>query len=260
MRPATRRWIQVFLAAALLLSAARVLWIFYQRRRPVTPPPKGAVLPARKVHPDYWVHLPRAYLTDFASAHKMKGATLWMRDGWRYAHYPFDAVARRTREIRFADYTDRKPPLLPPIQRIIVRDVTREKVAPDAMDEVNIIFELPGASPPLRSVTIGHCGRESCRFYVDDMFFLKDPRALYSHWPPEIWQSIERGEVRTGMSETQISFALGYPIPLPKESASYSGDRVVEFRPPKRPPVRVIFADDGNARRIEDPGTQAPPH
>ena len=247
MQAGTRRWIQVFLAAMLLLAGARTLWIFLQRRGP-PPPARQAVLPARTLNPDHFVHLPRAYLSDLGSARRMQGSTVWIRDGYRYAHYPFDTRARRTREI--AD-----PPLLPSIQKITVRSVTSEPTPRKGVDEINFVFELPGASPPERSLTIGHCYRrgQACRFYVDEMFFLKDPRELYSHWKPEIWQAIESRQIKEGMSETQMSFALGYGRLLPKETAEAGGDRVVEFRPPGSAARWVTFGADGNARRIHAP-------
>ena len=247
MQAGSWRWIQVFLAAALLVAGVRMLWIFSERRRPL-PPARKALLPARTVNPDYYVHLPRAYLTDLKSAQRMKGSTVWIRDGYRYPHYPFDSRVGRTREIK-------DPPLVPPIQKITVRAVTSEPTSRAGTNEVNFVFEMPGALPPQRSLTIGHCNRrkQSCRFYVDDMFFLKDPRELYSHWLPEIWQAIESQQVKEGMSETQISLALGFGRLLPKETAAAGGDRVVEFRPPGRPPLWVTFGARGNARRLHTP-------
>ncbi len=245
MQVGTRRTIQVFLAAALALAGARTAWILYQRQEPLVRPAKTA-LPATKLHPDLLVHLPRAYLTDFSSAERMKGSTVWVRDGHRYPHFPFDERTRRTREIK-------DPPLLPPIQPIRIIAVTRETF-PGGADEVNFVFDLPAASQRLRSVTIGHCGRNppSCRFYVNDMFFLKDPREMYSHWTQETWQAIERRQAKPGMSETHVSFSMGYGRLPSKETAEAEGGRVVEFRPPGQPAQTVTFGADGNAKRVEN--------
>lgn len=240
MQARTRRRIQIFLAAALLVTTLRVLWIFYQRRRP-PPQTRPTSLAPRPVNPDYYVHPPRSYLTDLKSAQRLKGSPVWVRDGYRYPHFPFDARTRRTGEIK-------DPPLLPPIQKITITDVVAEPTRRAGTDEINLIFEDLGSSLALHSVTIGHCDRrtQTCRFYLDEMFFLKDPRELYSHWTPEIWKAIERHEVKEGMSETQISFALGYGRFLRKQG----DDREVEFRPPGRPPLAVTFGADGNAHRI----------
>ena len=254
MKSPLRRWIQILLAVMLLVVSVRLLWIFYQRRRPARP----AAVAARPIPSDYYVHPPRAYLTDFESAERLKGNTVWARSGYRYGHFPYDARRRRSREIE-------DPPVLAPIERITIADVVREPTPKRGVEEINLIFEDPAAAPPfspgsspaspstLRAVTIGHCDRtrDSCRFYFDEMFLLKDPRELYSHWPQETWEAVERGEVREGMSETQISFAVGFGRPLREETRAAGGDRVEEYRPPGRPALVVTFGSDGNARRIE---------
>lgn len=246
MKAGTRRSIQVFLALALFVSGARLAWIYYQRRHAQLPPRLKTSAPAGRVHPDFLVYLPRVHLTDLKSAQKLKGTHVWVRDGYRYAHYPYDALARRTREI--AD-----PPVLPPIHKITINDIVTEPSKRAGVKEVSLVFEMPAVSPSLRALTVGYCQSKTgdCRFHVDDMFFLKDPRELYTHWTGDDWRAIERGEARIGMSEAQVSFAIGFGSPLSPVSAEIAGDRVVQFRPPGRPPVTVTFGADGKARRIE---------
>lgn len=243
MAAGTRRWIQIFLAAMLLAAGARLLWIFYQRRRPL---PQKPPAPTRTLHPDYFVHLPGAYVTDFQGAQRLKGTVVWVRDGYRYAHFPFDAGSRRTR--RMGD-----PPLLAPIEKITIQDVLREPAGKRGVDQVNIVFESPGAEPPTRSLTVGFCERpsDSCRFYVDEIFFMKDPRQLYNHWTAEDWRAIEGHEAKPGMSETQVSFALGFGRTISGTNIAGAGERTTEFRPPGRAPVVVTFGADGRARRIQ---------
>jgi len=125
LEESTRRWIQVFLAATLLITTVRLLWIVYQRRQPF-PQPRRTQTARVPVNPDYYVQPPRAYLTDLKSAQRFKGSTVWVRDGYRYAHFPFDARTRRSREIP-------DPPLLPPLLRITIAGVsaTRARAAVD---------------------------------------------------------------------------------------------------------------------------------
>ena len=47
------------------------------------------------------------------------------------------------------------------------------------------------------------------RLYIDDMLYLDDPHQLYRHWPAEAWQAVDQHQVRKGMSELQVGFALG---------------------------------------------------
>jgi hypothetical protein len=240
MTDPTRRWIQTALAIALAIVSVRTAWILYSRQAmsPARPTPHAFV------NADAYVYPPRAYLSDFASALKLKGTTVWVRDGYRYADFPFDPVHGRT-------VSSRERHLLAPIKQLTIAEVTREPSRKAGLDEVNIVFQDETASPPLRSASIGACQRDSCRFYFDEMFFLKDPRQLYAHWDAATWQAIERHEVREGMTEAQISFALGYGLVVSDGRGARGAERVLEFRPPDSPPIIVNFDSHGFARFIQ---------
>jgi hypothetical protein len=241
MKPATRRTIQKYLLIVLVLVTVRTAWILYRRHAPLPARPAPHVY----VNPDHYVYLPRAYLTDVASARKLVGTIIWVRDGYRYPAFPYDPGVRRTQRGGDAD-------LLPPLRQITVGDVTQEPAKRPGIEEVNLVFEDEKASPPFRSVNIGACERRhGCRFYFDEMFFLKDPRLLYSHWDAETWKAIERHEIREGMTEAQISFAAGYGRVISDGRGIPGAERVVEFRPPGRPPVMVTFDSRGYARFIQ---------
>lgn len=240
MRTRTRRWIQVLLVAAFAVAGARLLWILFERRQPGRP-----AATAGKLNPDYYVLPPKAYLTDLKSAKAMKGRTLWVRIGWRYSSQPYDAARRRN--------TARGAALLGPLEKITVADVVAEPSRVPGVRQVDLIFNDPAATPPLlRAVAVGVCEGPDCRFYLDAMFFLKDPHELYSHWTPEVWKVIEKHQVREGMTETQVACALGAGRYLERESrAAGDNQRVYEFLPPGQDGVIVTFDKDGYARRIE---------
>jgi hypothetical protein len=44
------------------------------------------------------------------------------------------------------------------------------------------------------------------------MFFVEDPHDLYKHWSADVWQAVERHEVKPGMNELQADFAIGLGI------------------------------------------------
>lgn len=243
MKPGSWRSVRILLAATLALVTIRAGWIFYQRRRAMAPPSAPVRL---FVNPDFYVYAPKAYLSDFQSAQALKGSAVWVRDGYRYPAFPYDARTHRSREI-----TD--PPLLPPFQKITIADIVPEPTRQPGTKEINLVFEDPGASPPLRAVTIGHCSQRgaSCRFYLDEMFFLKDPRQLYTHWDAETWKTIERHEAREGMTEAQISLALGYGRVISDGRGAAGAERAVEYRPPGRAPLLVTFDPHGYARHLQ---------
>ena len=45
------------------------------------------------------------------------------------------------------------------------------------------------------------------------MLYIEDPHELYKHWPADVWDAIERHEVKPGMNEIQADFAVGMGIP-----------------------------------------------
>lgn len=229
----------MLLAGVLIVAGLRLAWVFYERRQPgrLGQPPTAAA----KLNPDYNVYVPHSYVTDLKSAQAMKGATLWVRDGWRYVSQAYDPVQRRI-------VPKKGEAALGPLQKLTVEDVITEPSKIAGMTEVDFVFEDPAATPAWRVVAVGACenGNKDCRFYVDAMFLTKDPRQLYSHWKPEVWKAIENHEVHEGMSELQVDFSLGPGRPV----SGYS-ERTVEFRPPGRPRVRVVFDKRGYASDIE---------
>jgi hypothetical protein len=71
------------------------------------------------------------------------------------------------------------------------------------------------------------------------MLFIQDPHELYKHWPTEVWQAIDRHEVKPGMSELQADFAIGIGL---LEPASDSLDRTLDY-PNGGKPVTISFHD-----------------
>jgi hypothetical protein len=48
--------------------------------------------------------------------------------------------------------------------------------------------------------------------YSDDYFFIQDPHELYKHWPADIWEAIDQHQVKPGMNQLQVDFALGMGV------------------------------------------------
>src|SRR5882762_6224836 len=51
---------------------------------------------------------------------------------------------------------------------------------------------------------------------------IEDPHELYKHWPPDIWGAIDQHQVKLGMNELQVDFALGMGV------LDHSGDSAVK--------------------------------
>ena len=88
-------------------------------------------------------------------------------------------------------------------------------------------------------------------FVVDELFFIEDPREIFKHWTAADWEKIEAHKVEPGMTEYQITSAIGGGGLIP--SLSSAKRRVVDYKLCALdgiPPVRVYY-DEGVAERVE---------
>ena len=159
---------------------------------------------------DLYVHPSKTHISSYATAQKLVGMDLWIKEGWRWAAEPGER-------------------LLDPLEKVKPTRVYQQE------GELRIAFEK-GGEPSW--IAIGAGGR----VYVDEMFYIEDPKELYSHWTEEDWQRIENHEAWVGMSEFQAIFSLGYGQPVDVSPGGKT--RIVEF--PGRPdaePVTITFRD-----------------
>ena len=59
------------------------------------------------------------------------------------------------------------------------------------------------------------------QIYSDEMLYIEDPHQLYKHWPANIWEAIDRHEVKPGMNEIQTDFAVGMGVPERSDNAAF---------------------------------------
>jgi hypothetical protein len=190
-------WISRFgflLKVGLIAAFVYLGAVYYERW---TRPPLERSVPPPIKHPrDFYVFIPKSYITDAEAAERLVGKPLWVKEGYRWTCQASDQV-------------------LGPIEKILPTAVRRRG------DDIALAFELNGRPC---AVTIGAAGR----VYVDEMFFIKDPRELFDHWPPEAWEKISKHEAETGMTEYQIVFSRGVGEVL--RSSSKATTRIVDYK------------------------------
>jgi hypothetical protein len=71
------------------------------------------------------------------------------------------------------------------------------------------------------------------------MLYIEDPHQLYKHWPADLWDAIERHEVKPGMNEIQADFAVGMGIPQRSDNPDV---KTVNY-PNGGKPLRVTYRD-----------------
>lgn len=202
MAPDLKRNIQIALAIAIVVAGVRAGWILYSRHRsnqaqqtkPQAAPPLNA---------DYYVTPKKLHAYDLKSAKDLARQPVWVKEGYRYTFYPYNPITHKT---DFAHETG----LLLPLQRIEIKDVVFDASPDKKGKQVMAVFDQEGKT---FAVPVGTLQESNFKLYADEMLFIQDPKELYKHWPPEVWESIEKHEVKPGMSELQTDFALGMGVP-----------------------------------------------
>jgi hypothetical protein len=239
MSPETKQKIQIVLAVAIALAAVRAAYVFYERRGAGVEQTKQQ---APGLNPDYYVIPKKLHPYDLKSARQLMEQPVWVKEGYRYTYYPYEQARHR---VDFAHEAG----LLLPIEKLEIKGVVTD-VSPRAADQrqVMAVFEKEGKSYafPIGSVKDGNY-----QIYSDEMVYIQDPHDLYKHWPGEVWEAIERHEVKPGMNELQVDFAIGMGVP---ERSSDPAVKTVNY--PNGGKAVSITYRDGKAAEIK-PGSPA---
>lgn len=111
------------------------------------------------------------------------------------------------------------------------------------------LFDLAGKN---YAVPIGFEADREFTIYSDEMFYIQDPHQLYKHWPADIWQAVERHEVKPGMNEIQAVFAVGMGIP---DAGDTSYEKTVHYPNGGKPLVVVYRMGKAAEIKVAGPGS-----
>lgn len=233
-----RKKLQVTVIVLVVLAGLRTAYIFYERAETPQPAKSETAYP---LNLDDYVTPPRIQPYDLKSARKaLAGKTVWVKAGNQIPYYPYSSTSHQ------ASLTH-KAGVLPPLEKLQVENVISQRApaAPAAgrvvvvRRQVLAVFkrsDKPGSYAAAIGTNIG----DDFTFTVNDQFFLADPHELYKHWPPDVWKAIDQHQAREGMSELQVSFALGTSaISGPGDY----GNRTMEYTNGGNP-VRITFEKD----------------
>ena len=240
MTPETKQKIQLALALAIVVTGARTGYILYRRHEDYLAGEKQKQ--ARNLgysNPDYYVSPKKLYPYDLKSAKQLVKLPVWVKEGYRYTYYPFNAATRRT------DF-GREAGTLPPIERLEIKDVVADTGPRGGNRQMMAVFHKDGNS---YAVPIGFESNGEWKIYSDEMFYIEDPHELYKHWPIEVWQAVERHEVKPGMNELQADFAVGMGVP----DAGASSEKTVRYPNGGKP--LVVTYHDGKAVDVKPGAT-----
>src|SRR5579871_3418178 len=130
--PEAKKRIQLALAAAFIVASVRTGYIFYQRHqdRLAAERQKQAQLVGYS-NPDYYVNPKKLFPYDLKSARQLTEQPVWVKEGYRYAYYHYDAASKK---VEFGHDAG----LLGPIEKLAIKDVITAK-APGAGPNTQVL-------------------------------------------------------------------------------------------------------------------------
>lgn len=229
-----RRWIQAALALAIVVAAVNVARVFFQRHESPLEQKQETTAEPRMPSENY-VAPRKIYAYDLKSAKtELTAQPVWMKEGYRYTFFPL--TGKRPDLAREAG-------LLGPIEKLEIKDViTAPTPGASGQRQVLAVFDKEGKS---YVVPVGIQSGSNAQIYANEMFFIQDPHELYNAWPREVWDAIDRHEVKPGMNELQASFAIGMGVP----KAGDPQNKVVKY-PNGGQPLTITYRN-GKAAEIE---------
>lgn len=244
MSPEARQKLQLALLLAMVVAGLRSGWILYQRHEDKVAAQKAKeAVNAGYSNPDYYVNPKKLYPYDLKSARQLTQQPVWVKEGYRYTYYRYDAA---NKSVDFAHDAG----LLLPIEKLEIKDVVTAKPA-EAGQRVQLmaVFEKEGKGC---AVPIGFESDGQYKIYSDEMFFVEDPHDLYKHWPADVWQAVDGHKVKAGMNEIQADFAVGMGMP---EAGASSNERTVHYPNGGKPLVVVYHAGKAAEIKAGEPGS-----
>jgi hypothetical protein len=233
--PEVKQKIQLALALAITVAAVRTGYVLYERHASNNKESQAKAAPP--LNPDYYVTPRKLHPYDLKSARELTQQPVWVKEGYRYPYYPYNAG---TRHVDF----EHEAGMLLPIQRLQIKDVITDAAPNSAgQKQVMALFEQDGKS---YAVQIGLIKDGDYKIYSDEMLFVQDPRVLYQHWSPDVWASVEKHEVKPGMNELQADFAIGMGRPEKQDDPSW---KTVHY-PNGGNPLTITY-HDGKATEVK---------
>lgn len=196
-----KKLVQIILLIGIVAAGLRLAYIAYQRHQANRLPEQQK---EAAINPDYYVTPKKLRPYDLASAREITRQPAWVKEGYRYAYYPYDPVRRRA-DLRKESGT------LGPIEKLEFTDLITQPTPGDpGSKQLLAVFRKDSSQ---FAVPVGMEQGGNFQINFDEMFFIQDPRELYNHWSKEVWDAVAQHQVKPGMNEIQAVFAIGMGIP-----------------------------------------------
>lgn len=234
--------IQIMLLVTVVAIGGRVGYAFYERHHDNSRAMNKAQPPP--LNPDYYVTPKKLYAYDLKTARQqLTQQPEWVKVGYSITYYPYSAARRH------ADFSHESGLLLP-LERLDIKDVILD-TAPKSSGQRQVMAVFARENKTY-AFPVGAVQGDDYRFYVNDMLFIEEPHTLYTHWPPDIWDSIDKHEVKSGMSELQADFAIGLGVP---EGDSDEVQRTLDYANGGKP-LKITYVNGKATQITSGPASQ----
>jgi hypothetical protein len=204
----------------IVIAGGYLLYVWKQRQNPGVIPQAEQAQPVSQDDLAIVRELPMAHFDD---AKDLEGKTVWMRNGYTMAYFPYAAG-----QVQFAKQVGVVPAAQPMDIKKVIKVSVPEKVD-DSIEhgtrQVFAVFEMPGKTGQF-ATPIGAIQGSEEHYYSNVLFFYDDPHKIYEHWPKDVWAAVDAHQVKAGMSELQTRMAIGQKMHPDGET---EGDRTVTY-------------------------------
>src|SRR5262250_10405 len=107
--------VQIALGLAIAVAAVRTGYVLYGRYAESKHEAQATAVAAPPLNADYYVVPKKLYPYDLKSARELTKQPVWVKEGYRYAYYPYDSATKRS------DFTH-EAGLLMPIEKLEIKD------------------------------------------------------------------------------------------------------------------------------------------
>jgi len=214
---------QLILISVLVTCAFCSIYLYTVWKHRQDPGIVGRTDPNQALSEDDLAVVRVQFMQHYEDTLSLQGTSVWMKNGYTIAYYPYSGGS-----VQFA----KRVGVIPSAQRLDIKKIVKAAVPASVDDgighgtrQVLAVFALPG-NAQLYATPIGALQGADEAFYCDLLFYYDDPHTIYSHWPKDVWASIDAHQPKPGMSELETRMAIGQKM---QTEGSEEGNRTVSY-------------------------------
>jgi len=155
----------------------------------------------------------------------LEGKSVWMKNGYTMPYFAYTGGR--------VDFK-KKVGVVPPLEKLDVKKAVEVSVPKDVEDGIShgqkqamVVFTMKGDDKQEYATPVGARDGAEEQYYDDLLFFYDDPHKIYTHWPADVWSTVDQHQAKQGMNELQTRLSLGQKIQT--DDPKTEGNRTVTY-------------------------------